>query len=296
MIWDSESKRVQASKTHCFVISIPQGVQCRPPCPIDFTQPTNPEELYYRYFPLHYFTPAGDNTYYIELSGDLISLLASKNAVKFAITLSSALNDPATAFSISLATSPSTKVLVGYIADSNPSFQLNYPFPKMGTVNYVKIELSRRRLADILLELPKEGGVVESEHIVGMDLTKMVVCNGEVHSFDVQKDETLGRFLQRAARRWNANVGGYEIQDLNYQTYPDEMTFTEYNAKGGSHIVRLVPKTSATPTPTLAPTPGNQGPFMFPQTGGVAPAFLPGAQQQQHFPVNKADNQVFKWN
>jgi len=167
---------------------------------------------------------------------------------------------------ISSPQTPQPKVLVGYVSDSHPSFQLNYPFPKLGPLNFVRIELSFRRSEEILAEIPKEK--VTGDVALTMETSKMVVCVGDIHQFDVHKDETLGQFLQRASRKWNVNYMEYEIQDLNFQTYPDNTKFSEYDAKGGSHIVRLVKK--------------QQSPFQvhhFPTLGGAqapAPAQAPG--------------------
>jgi len=243
MIWESEKKKLQ--EVTRFVISIPKGVQCCRPRPV--SQDKSLTELF-KHFPLHYFNPTPNNNkvYHFEVN---LSLIGSNHSVKFTAFLATAFSDPEIGASVSISSPSSNSVLVGYISDASPSIQLCSPFLKLGNPEYLKVELSIQRLNDILKKLPKEGAEVPvfppPGTGMGMDASKMVVCFGEVHPFEVNKEETLGQFLLRAARRWNVNAGEYEIQDLNFQTYPEGMKFLEYDAKGGSHVVRLVKKVSS---------------------------------------------------
>jgi len=236
------------------------------------------QQQHYHQSPLHLFSPIDESNFFIEIT-DLASLLYKPNS-KLDITLIKPINNNSVVVGVYIS-SPQTqqpKTLVGHISDSQPFFQLKYPLPKLGPLNFVRIELSFRRLEEISAELPKEtaSGDVSST----METSKVVVCIGDIHQFDVHKDETLGQFLQRACRRWNVNYMEYEIQDMNFQTHPDNTKFSEYNAKGGSHVVRLVRKPTSSPVTApfqvphhgISPFGGAQAPgSIFPPIFNFAP-------------------------
>jgi len=256
MLWEGQKRKITYSRNHPFTISVPQGVQCIPSLPVSamaFFEDL-PRQQPYRQSPLHLFSPIDDSNYFIEIT-DLASLLYKPNS-KFDITLIKPIQNSSVVIGIYLSSpqSPQPKVLVGHISDSQPCFQLKYPLPKLGPLSFVRIELSFRCLEEISAELPKEN--VSGDVGLTMENSKVVVCVGDIHQFDVHKDETMGQFLQRACRKWNVNYTEYEIQDMNFQTHPDNTKFSEYNAKGGSHVVRLVKK----------PTQGTP-PFQVPQHG-----------------------------
>ena len=78
----------------------------------------------------------------------------------------------------------------------------------------------------------------------GVTDSSVVVCFGEIHQFNVQKDETMGDLMKRSCKRWNLNHVDYEIQDLNFQTYADNKKFSEAFGNGSSRVVRLVKKST----------------------------------------------------
>lgn len=47
---------------------------------------------------------------------------------------------------------------------------------------------------------------------------------------------------KRTCRRWNVSADEFEIQDVHFKTYPDDMTWKAYLASGGSTVTRLVRK------------------------------------------------------
>lgn len=85
----------------------------------------------------------------------------------------------------------------------------------------------------------------------------MIVCYGEVHQFSVQpgrhyapfclisSEENMLSIASRTCRRWNLSRDDFEIQDINFKTYPDDMTWKDYIVSGGSTVVRLVRKAAS---------------------------------------------------
>lgn len=79
----------------------------------------------------------------------------------------------------------------------------------------------------------------------------------------------------RTCRRWGLVREEHEIQDINFKTYPDDMTWKDYLANGGSTVVRLVKKTNFVPS-----SPIKQDGWPHAPVGGIGTGIVPGVAQQ----------------
>eukprot|EP01126_Amoeba_proteus_P047425 TRINITY_DN5410_c0_g2_i2.p1 TRINITY_DN5410_c0_g2~~TRINITY_DN5410_c0_g2_i2.p1 ORF type:complete len:239 (+),score=53.20 TRINITY_DN5410_c0_g2_i2:382-1098(+) len=164
MIWNNESLRTKKTKTSkAFAITLPSLVHPSPPNPVvDGAKEVSPATIQ----PLHYFTSIGSDKFYIDLSGDLVSLLGNGQGPSFTIILCDHLPLTSTAVVyLSLPPAYSSPVLVGYLSATSPSLVLSYPFPSFGAVNCVRVGIWVRDTVEVELDKKKGsrlgGGTVE---------------------------------------------------------------------------------------------------------------------------------------
>lgn len=94
---------------------------------------------------------------YVDLAGDMISLLGTEHGVFFNLMLCKSLS-PTKGAAIYLSHPPAHNqdVFVGYISSSSPVFCLKYPFPTFGAVQVIRVGVRIMPIDDILAEKKKK--------------------------------------------------------------------------------------------------------------------------------------------
>eukprot|EP01130_Rhizamoeba_saxonica_P018570 TRINITY_DN9342_c0_g1_i1.p1 TRINITY_DN9342_c0_g1~~TRINITY_DN9342_c0_g1_i1.p1 ORF type:complete len:402 (-),score=66.06 TRINITY_DN9342_c0_g1_i1:36-1241(-) len=118
---------------------------------------------------------------------------------------------------------------VGTITADKPIFVLPFPFPHVGSVNNVRlgIRLSQDDHSNVQPEFeitgisspptPIKG---EPEQAISFP-SQIIVCNGEIHSFNIKDNDTFGGLLQRISRKWDFDQD-IELIDLDFRTHEDD--------------------------------------------------------------------------
>jgi len=151
---------------------------------------------------------------------------------------------------------------------------------RLGLVLKAKESLS---LSPLKLKESEMSVVKPNKPLSEEDASLITVCFGEIHQFKIKENDTMLSLLEFSCRRFNLLTDQYEIQDLNYQTYPKTTTVVDYQKSSGSAIVRLVKK-------TVGRQDSNQGKVI----GHFGPA-----QQQQVTPIKEQQggaNNLFRPN
>mmetsp|Transcript_15994 Transcript_15994/g.23909 ORF Transcript_15994/g.23909 Transcript_15994/m.23909 type:complete len:547 (+) Transcript_15994:24-1664(+) len=73
---------------------------------------------------------------------------------------------------------------------------------------------------------------------------EVYVCNGEMQHFSIDAQTTFYQLLGRSAKRWSLNPNDWELQDLEFQTYPNQEVVIDYLKNKGTKFpaIRLAPR------------------------------------------------------
>mmetsp|Transcript_3061 Transcript_3061/g.4172 ORF Transcript_3061/g.4172 Transcript_3061/m.4172 type:complete len:511 (-) Transcript_3061:1341-2873(-) len=152
---------------------------------------------------------------------------------------------------------------IGTLSSETPVYSLNYPLPKVGKVEHIRIGVIFKPLnviqkesekatqvqpADVAASAPLDNSRVESS-FSATSHNEVWLCYGEVQPFKFDSDTTFGELLDRSSKRWNLSSDDFELQDDNYRVFKaDQNVLT--TMKKVSPIIRLVrkhvPKQTAT--------------------------------------------------
>jgi len=223
-------------------LSLPNILQCKPHLPVRSSDVGQT---------LQWFSPfpeSPSNACYLDVVGDMVSLAHLSFNVVLCKTLPLT---KAAAVYLTLLSTTDKSIFVGYMTNTVPLLHLPYPFPVFGSVQNVRIGIKIVDVADALKEAEKAKKEVITTATTTTTTTissspntatPLVVCYGEIHSFPSLPGETMASITERSCSRWSLLPSEYEILDIDFRAYPDDMTFQEYLSKGGPLVLRLKKK------------------------------------------------------
>jgi len=180
-------------------------------------------------------------------------------------------NNHGAAIYLSLPPNFSNSIEVGCLSAEHPVCNFIYPYQKIGLVDSIRIGIATKDKSTLKFPPTNKIEAIQSSLIKQDEVSDLItVCFGEIHQFKIKETDNMQSLLEFSCRRFNQNVDHFEIQDLQYRTYPNVTTIVDYQKNGGSNIVRLVRKNAwvvdSNPIPfsISSPTPSRTTQTTFP--------------------------------